>query len=151
MQRKRETGSAVVALSIIRNWSGLAAQIRVCTAYPIVPRRIEYIQIDRVFERFSLMRHMRWDREDLSRVDHDLFTVDPKFQRALKNIGDLLIVMAVQRHKTALLHQYASNHDFVAHYELAAEQRIQRFDGDRVPWNVFQLGLTDALGCDRIR
>ena len=79
-------------------------------------------------------------------MDYDLFAIDPKLQRALKNIRDLLIVMAVERHETSLLHQHARDHDVVAHYELAGEQRVQRLDRDRVPWNVFQLRLTSAPG-----
>ena len=83
-------------------------------------------------------------------MDHDLFAVDPELQRALENVGELLVVVAVQRDDAALLHENASHHNVVADDEMALQQRVQVFDRDRIPGNVFQSAFSGgALLRDR--
>ena len=118
-----------------------ATQVLISLVNPVGARRIEYIKIDRVLHGFRPVRHVRRDGQHLAGVHHDLFAVNPELQCAFQNIGELLVVMTVQRDDAALLHQDPRHHDVVTHHKLALQQRVQVFQIDRMPGNVFQFHL----------
>ena len=89
---------------------------------------IENIEINRIFKRFGLVRHMRWDAKNFARADDNFLAVDPELQRAVEYVGELFVVMAVQRDMCSFLEQDTRDHDISADYELTAYQWIERLD-----------------------
>ena len=77
-------------------------------------------------------------------VHHDLLAVDPELQRAIEDVGELLVVMAVHRDDAAFLQQHPRHHDLLADHKLALQQRVQFFERDRMPRNVLQCGRSAA-------
>jgi len=72
-----------------------APKIRIIPIDPILPRRIEDIQVHRILQRIRLMRNIRGNAQHLTRMNHNALTRDQKLQRALQNVSDLLVVMMV--------------------------------------------------------
>src|SRR5437899_6327583 len=66
---------------------------------PILPRRIENIHIERIFQGFGLVEYVRRDNEDLARAYRYLFHLlaDPELQSAAQDIGQLFVFMRVLR------------------------------------------------------
>src|SRR5437899_2882169 len=95
------------------------------TRAPLLPRRIENVEVYGIFEGPGFVRHGRGDAQDFAGAHHDLFAVDGELQRAFQNVGDLLVVVLMHVHVRALLHQHAGQHDFVAYYHFAVDQRIE--------------------------
>src|SRR5713101_1998984 len=91
-----------------------APKVIVGLVQPVFAGWIENIKIDGVLKGPGFMGHVRWDAQHLTRAHYDLLAVDGKLQRALEDVGDLLIVMMMQRHVRALLQKYPRKHDFVA-------------------------------------
>jgi hypothetical protein len=87
---------------------------------------------------------MAWDGENLARVDNNFFAVDPELQRTLENISDLLVLVAMQRNNAALLHQHSSHHDVLPDDQLPLQQRIQAFQLDCAPREMFQFALSSG-------
>src|SRR5271170_3790083 len=90
-----------------------AAQVSVGAVQPVLARRIEYIDIQRILERQRTMLEVGWDDEHLAGA-HGHFTIalrsEPELQRALQNVGYLLIHMRVLRYIVALLQIHMGNH-----------------------------------------
>jgi hypothetical protein len=103
----------------------LSTQIVVCLVDPIGAWGIEHVEVDRVYKGFGFVGHVARDGEDFARVDHDFFAVDPELEGAFEDIGDLLIVVAVQGDNAALLHEDAGDHDVLADYQLALQERVE--------------------------
>ncbi len=118
-----------------------ATKVLVGFVDPVGSGRIEDVEVDRVFERLSLVRHIAWDCQNLTRTNHNFPAIDPELERALENIGELLVVVTVQGNNAALFHEYASDHDVSADDEVALEERIQILDGNSVPRDVFEVSL----------
>src|SRR5271168_545586 len=112
-------------------------QVIIGLVQPVFPRRVEDVQINRVFHRPGFMRHVRWNAEHFPCSHHNLFAVDRKFQRAFQNVSDLLIVMMMQGHVGAFLHEHACQHDLLADHHFPVNQRIQWLVLDVLPRNVF--------------
>src|SRR3984957_15141419 len=100
------------------------AQIRVGFVHPIGARWIENVKVDRVFERFCFMRHVRRNRQHFSGIHHDFFAVNPELERSFENECQLLVGMAVLRHNASFFQQHASQHDVLSHNEVQTEQWI---------------------------
>src|SRR6266542_4132528 len=81
----------------------LSPQILVALVDPISARRRENVEVDRVFHGLRLVRHVRRDAKDLSGVHHNFFAIDPKLERPVEDIRQLLVVRAMLRDDTALL------------------------------------------------
>jgi hypothetical protein len=96
----------------------LASQVLISFVDPIGARGIEDIKIDRVFESFSLVRHVRRNAEHLTRVDNDLLAVNPELQRSIQNVGELFVMVAVLGNNAALFQQHTREHNFLANHEL---------------------------------
>src|SRR5262245_21798282 len=80
---------------------------------PIRARRAEHIDVEGILERQRFVRHVRWDMQHLARTDDELLlavSADPEAQRALEDVGDLLVVVFVLRHQAALLQVDVSEH-----------------------------------------
>src|SRR5882762_2926047 len=116
-------------------------QVPIGLVNPVRPRGSKDVQVDRVDQRFCLMRHVGRDGQNLAAVDNDDATIDPELQRALEDVGQLLVVVAVLGHDAALLQQYPRNHDFLADHKLPLEQRVQVFQLDGTPGNMLRLSL----------
>ncbi len=56
----------------------LAAQILVGFVDPVGARRIENVEVHRIFERFGLVRHVRRDAENFSGMHDNLLAIDPE-------------------------------------------------------------------------
>ena len=112
-------------------WSTFArtsSQVGVIAVDPILARGIEDVEIDGVFEGEGFVRNVGRDAEDFASVDGDFFAFEGKLQCAFEDVGDLFVVMAVQRDVRAFLEQDAGDHDAGAYYELAAYQWVQGLD-----------------------
>src|SRR5439155_7728407 len=75
-----------------------AAQVIVGLVDPVLPRRAEHVDVERVLERFGPVRDVRRDREDLARTDRDLLlaaAAQPQTEGTLEDVGDLLAFMRV--------------------------------------------------------
>ena len=83
------------------------------------------------------MRHVRGDAENFAGSHDNFFAVDGEFQRAFQDVGDLLVVVMMQRDVRAFFHQHAGEHDFFADDHFAVDQRIEFLAFDAFPWNVF--------------
>ena len=117
------------------------AQVSVGLINPVGAGRVEDVEIDGIRERLGPMWHVGRDGQDLAGIHHNLFAVDPEFQRALQHIGDLLVVMTVFGHKASFLEQDAREHDVLPDNKVAPKQGIQDFDFDGTPRDVAQLSL----------
>src|ERR1700730_12093446 len=111
-------------------------QVSIIFIDPILTGRIKDVQVDRVLQRNRLMRHVGWNAQHFPSRDREFPVVDVEVQGAFENIGDLLIVMAVQRHPGALLQQDARGHYVGAHNHLPSYLRAQVFYLDVIPSHV---------------
>src|SRR5271165_4942011 len=83
-----------------------APKVRIGARQPILPRRGEHIDVERVLERERTMRQVRGDDDDLARAHDELLLVvrpEPKLQGAFEYVGELLVVVRVARHVHALV------------------------------------------------
>src|SRR6267143_2696311 len=96
-------------------------QISVGPIDPVGARRVEDVEIDGICERLGPVWHVGRNGQDLARIHHNLFAVDPEFQRPLQDVGDLLVVVAVFGHNASLLEQHAGKHDILPNHEVAAK------------------------------
>ena len=117
------------------------AQVSVGLINPVGAGRVEDVEIDGIRERLGPMWHVGRNCQDLTRIHHNLLAVDPEFQRAFQDVGDLFVVVAVFGHNTSFLEEDAGEHDVLPDHEVAAKQGIQRFDFDGTPRDVAQLCL----------
>src|SRR5882724_1166386 len=120
--------------------SASVAQIVVGFVQPIFPRWIEDVEVDGVFEGPGFVGHVRRDAQDFACAYDDFFSVDGEFQRAFKDVGDLFVVVMMQRDVGAFFHDHAGQHDLVTNDHFAIDQRIQFFAFDFIPRNVFENG-----------
>jgi hypothetical protein len=112
---------------------------------PIGARRIENVEIDRVFERLSFVRHVGGDAENFAGVDNDFLTVDPELQRSVENVSELFVMVAVLGNDATFFKEHARQHNFLADDELPSQQWIQIFERNGVPGNVLVLGFAGRV------
>src|SRR5229473_8593512 len=94
-----------------------AAQVSIGTRQPVLSRRIEYIDVESVFERHRAMRQVRRDHEYFTGADNQLalpIRPEVKLQRAFEDVSDLLVLMRMPRHVIALLEVHMGNHHAIA-------------------------------------
>jgi hypothetical protein len=63
---------------------------------PVLARRVEHIDVERVLESFGLVRHVGRDDQHLACAHDDLLGLvfaDPELQRALEDVGQLLVLV----------------------------------------------------------
>jgi hypothetical protein len=126
----------------------LSPEILVGLVDPIGARRIEYIEIDGVFERLGLVRHVRGNAEHFAGMDDDFFAVDPELERTVQDVGELFVVVAVLGDDASFFQEHARQHDFLSDDELALQERLEVFERNGVPGDVLQRGrrLGGAVG-----
>src|SRR6185312_8586777 len=83
--------------------NALFTQVTISFVDPVGPRRIEDVEVNRVFHGLSFVRHIWRDGEHFSGGHHNFFSIDIKLQCAFENIAELFVNMAVQRNYAALL------------------------------------------------
>ena len=108
-------------------------EVGVVAVDPILTRGIEDVEVDGVFEGEGFVGYVGWDAEDFAGVDDDFFVFEDELQGAFEDVGDLFVVMAVQGDVCALFQQDAGDHNTGAYDELAADERVERFDFDVGP------------------
>ncbi len=118
-----------------------AAQVFVGLLDPVFARRIEDIEIDGVFQGLGLVRHVARDEQDLAGFDNDDLAVDPEFQSAFEDVGDLLVLMAVLGNDAAFFEQDAGEHHIFADHEVTLEERVQILERDGLPGDVLERGF----------
>ena len=107
----------------LRGWRRLA-QISVVAVNPVLPRRVENIERNRVFEDENLVGSVRCDAENLPGAD-DLFApIDDEPERAFRDVADLLVKVAVLGHMGAFLQHNPGEHHVGANQILPRDERI---------------------------
>lgn len=104
---------------------------------PVVARWIEHVEIERVFESPGFMRHIRRDTKNFAGADDDFLAIDGEFQRAFEDVGELFIVMVVERDMTAFLEEDPRQHDLLAVNHFAVDVRVEMLALDVFPGDVF--------------
>ena len=89
-----------------------------------------------VFEGDSLVRHVRRYAKHLARSDNNFLTVQPELQSAFQDVGDLLVVVAVERDHAPSLQEDACDHHLLADHELPSQQGIQMLKFHGIPWDM---------------
>src|SRR5580765_3115637 len=123
----------------------LSPQVLIGLINPVGARRSKDVEIDSVFQGQRLMRHVRRNTEHFSRVNDNFFAVDIELERALDDVGQLLVVMAVKRDNTSLLEQHAGQHDLLSNHKLALQERIEILQRNHVPGDVLQFDVDCCL------
>src|SRR6185437_16001240 len=54
------------------SWSALLAQVCVGLVEPVLARRREHVEVERILQGFCLVRQSGWDVEDFACRDHEL-------------------------------------------------------------------------------
>jgi hypothetical protein len=103
------------------------SQIGIVAVDPVLAWGIEDVEINGVFEGEGLVRNVGRNAEDFAGMDGDLFAFEGKFQCALEDVGDLLVVVAVKRDVRAFLEQDTRDHDSGADNELTADEGVELF------------------------
>jgi len=115
------------------------AEIVIGFVQPVLAGRIKNVKINGVFQRPGFVRHVRRDAEHFARPDDDFLAVNGELQGSFEDVGDLLVVMMVERDVSAFFHQHPSKHDFLSMEHFPINQRIEVLAFDLIPGNVFQL------------
>ena len=102
------------------------SQVGVVAVDPVLARRVEDVEVYGIFEGKGLVRNVGRDAEDFAGMDGDFFTFEGKLQCTFEDVGDLFVMVAVQRDVCAFFEQDTRDHDVSADYELAADQWVQR-------------------------
>src|SRR5688500_13117647 len=132
------------------------AQIAVGLVEPVLPRRAEDVDIERVLESLRLVRHVRWDVQYLARRDDQLVAsslADPEAQRSLEDVGELLVLVRMRRDDAALLQVDVGEHHALTGDEAPVEKigdLLLRHVAPAVPGDLGggSHGPSDQLGFD---
>jgi hypothetical protein len=108
-ERKRMLGRSLGRVAWL-GWLSAVTEVIVRLVQPIFTRRIEDVEINRVFLRPGFMGHVGWNAQHFTGLDDDFFAVDCKFQSSLQNVGHLLIVVMVKWNVRAFFHDDAGQH-----------------------------------------
>ena len=107
---------------IAAGWlDALPSEVLIRFVDPIGTRRCEYIDIDRVLQRNGSMRNIWRYAKELSRSHRDFLAIDREVERALLDMRELLVEMAMQRHHATFFEENARDHDLITHNELTIE------------------------------
>lgn len=96
------------------------------------------------------MRSVRRNDQHFSGAHHMFLPFYDEFQRAFKNVGDLLILMAMHRHNAAGPQDQPREHASFASNKLPIEQRIKAFDRHVLKSDVLESGRLLHLWCAHI-
>ena len=75
-------------------------QVGVGPVEPVLPRRAEHVDVQRVLQRLAPVRHVRRDVQHLAGAHVHLLArvlADPEAQRSLEHVGELLVLVGVLR------------------------------------------------------
>src|ERR1043165_8023931 len=95
---------------------------------PVLSWRAEDVDVERVGECFRFVLHVRRDVQDFAGEHvHDLRLVftDPEAQAAFEDVGDLLVLVRVTRHDSALLEIDMGQHDEIGSYQAPVQHLAQ--------------------------
>jgi len=73
------------------------AEIGVGFVEPVFAGRGEDVEVESVLEGPCFVRHVGGDAENFAGADHDFLAVDGKFESAFEDVGELFVVMMMQR------------------------------------------------------
>src|SRR5262245_38087822 len=82
------------------------SKVRISPSQPVLPRRTENVNIQRVLQCQRAVRHVGRNHDNLSSANGDLprsVRAEPEVQRTLENVGQLLVLVLVLRHIVSLL------------------------------------------------
>src|ERR1035437_843313 len=105
-----------------------ATQVRVAAVEPVLARRREDVDVERVLERHRGVRQIRGYVQHLAGGDVDLLRLvvaEAEAQHAFEDVGDLLVVVRVLRDDRALCEIHVRDHHRVAGDEPAPDFRAQ--------------------------
>jgi hypothetical protein len=125
----------------------LRAEIGISPADPVRPGRAEHVKIYSVFQRFRGMRNIPRDYEDFPGPHDHLSPRQGELQRAFEDIGDLFILVAVQRHDTACAKYQPCQHALFTRDKLPIKQRIQMLRGHIFKANVLDVRQIFSRDC----
>src|ERR1700677_4503682 len=77
-----------------------ASQVGVCAGQPVLARGTENVHIERVLECQSAVRYMGGNNDYLAGIRGEFalaVRTEPKVQRTLENVGELLVMVRVHR------------------------------------------------------
>src|SRR5438270_4316252 len=106
----------------------LSSQVIVFLVEPVLSRRAEDVDVECLFERFCVVRHIRRNMKDLaSCYRYFLLAIfaDPELQRAFEDVGDLLVVVRMLRDDAAFLQI-----DVRQHHPFAGDESSLQHVGD---------------------
>ena len=119
-------GAAVRALTTV-------AEVVVGFVEPVFAGGIKDVEVDGIFDGPGFVGQVRRDAEDFAGADDDFAAINGKFQGAFEDVGYLLVVMVMQWDVRAFLQQHARQHNLVADYHFAVDERIQLLALDVFP------------------
>ena len=79
------------------------AEIVIGLAEPILARRSEDVEIESVLEGPGFVWHVGGNAENLAGAHDDFLAVDREFESAFENVGELFVVMMMQRDVASFL------------------------------------------------
>src|SRR5947207_13140340 len=88
-------------------------QVGVVLLEPVLTDGAEDVEIQRVFESDSAVRHVGGNAQDLSLADYDVTAADLELERTLEDVGDLFAFVVVLRHDRALGEEDLGHHCLV--------------------------------------
>ena len=114
----------------------LLSEVVIRAVEPVLARRRENVHVKSILERLGLVRNVRRKHEHLARAHDDglgILGADPKLQGALEHVGQLLVLVMVQRNDAAFLHVHVREHGLVARDDAAVEKIGEFFLGKIIP------------------
>src|SRR5438132_3335653 len=96
--RTRQSGWDLGPEERVSSASRPAAQIRVVARQPVLPRRIEDVDVERVLQRLGGVRQVRRNGQHLARTDVHLLRAllaEAEAKRPVEDVGDLLVLVLV--------------------------------------------------------
>lgn len=125
----------------------LFAEVGVGAVDPVFSGRGEDVEIDGVFEGLGGMRQVWRDDEGFSCGDgDDASIVEGEAEGAGKDVGNLLVVVAVTRDDGSFAQDEAGEHALCAVDELSRDEGVELLDGDAVKAGVLEIGVGGLVG-----
>ena len=94
-----------------------------------------------VFEGEGFVRDVGRDAKDFAGVDDDFSAFEDEFQGTVEDVGNLFVVVAVERDVGTLFEEDAGDHNVAADDELAADEVVHGLDFDVGPAGEGELHL----------
>src|SRR5688572_11060989 len=117
--------------------------LRLGVGQPIGADRAEHVELERIVERFRLVRCARRDMQDLPFTDDDLLAADEKAQRPLQDVGHLLALVRMHWNHRAALQINLRDHLALTGDDLLGDHLRDLVERDLIP--AVQLGCHRGL------